>query len=80
MEPPRIPGRFKGIVKAIVQLAQTLKLETIAEGVEHPQQAHTLTELGCTHIQGYLYSPPIPADQTHTYLQHHHHTTTALTH
>jgi diguanylate cyclase (GGDEF)-like protein len=70
----------KGIVKAILQLAETLKLETIAEGVEHPEQAHTLTELGCTHIQGYLYSPPIPANQTHTYLQHHHHTPTALTH
>ncbi len=58
-----------GFVKAIMQLAQTLGLETIAEGVEQPEQADALTALGCTQIQGYLYSPAIPADQTARYLQ-----------
>jgi diguanylate cyclase (GGDEF)-like protein/PAS domain S-box-containing protein len=58
----------RGIVIAILQLAQTLKLETIAEGVEHADQTEALTELGCTHIQGYLYSRPMPGDQTHAYL------------
>ena len=59
-----------GFVKAIMQLAQTLGLETIAEGVEQPEQADALAALGCTHIQGYLYSPAIPADQTARYLEH----------
>jgi diguanylate cyclase (GGDEF)-like protein/PAS domain S-box-containing protein len=59
-----------GFVKAIMQLAQTLHLETVAEGVEQPEQARALTELGCTHIQGYLYSRALPADQTAGYLHH----------
>ena len=52
----------RGFVNAIMQLAQTLHLETIAEGVEQPEQREALAELGCTHIQGYLYSPPIPGE------------------
>ncbi len=67
----------RGIVNAIVQLAQTLKLETIAEGVEDAAQAEALAALGCTNIQGYLYSRPLPGDQTHAYLEHHN-TTAAL--
>jgi len=59
----------RGFVNAIMQLAQTLNLETIAEGVEHQEQHDALTELGCSHIQGYHYSPPIPADQTAHYLE-----------
>ncbi|HEY5171849.1 MAG TPA: EAL domain-containing protein [Acidimicrobiia bacterium] len=70
----------RGFVTAIMQLAQTLQLETIAEGVEQPEQREALAELGCTHIQGYLFSPPIPGDQTHAYLEHNsaprHHTMT----
>jgi predicted signal transduction protein with EAL and GGDEF domain len=60
----------RGFVTAIMHLAQTLHLETIAEGVERAEQRDALTELGCTHIQGYLYSPPIPGDETHNYIQH----------
>jgi diguanylate cyclase (GGDEF)-like protein/PAS domain S-box-containing protein len=61
----------RGFVIAIMQLARTLHLETVAEGVELPEQRHALAELRCTHLQGYLFSPPIPADQIHTYTQHH---------
>ena len=62
--------RGRGFVNAILQLAQTLNLETVAEGVEHQDQHDALTELGCTHIQGYLHSRPIPGDQTTAYLEH----------
>ena len=58
----------RGFVNAIMQLATTLHLETTAEGVELPEQRDALVRLGCTHIQGYLYSPPMPADQTHAFL------------
>jgi diguanylate cyclase (GGDEF)-like protein len=61
----------RGFVSAIMQLASTLQLETIAEGVEHDEQLEALTELGCTNIQGYLFSPPIPPEQTHAYLERH---------
>lgn len=49
------------ICKAIVQLAKSLGLETVAEGVEEQPQAEFLKALGCDVAQGYLYSRPIPA-------------------
>ena len=58
----------RGFVNAILELARTLEVETIAEGVENEGQLSALTELGCTYVQGYLHSPPIPATQTHNYL------------
>ncbi len=58
----------RGFVNAIMQLAHTLHLETTAEGVEQIEQRDALALLGCTHIQGYLFSPPMPGDQTHDYL------------
>jgi diguanylate cyclase (GGDEF)-like protein/PAS domain S-box-containing protein len=58
----------RGFVKAILQLAATLHLETTAEGVEEVEQRDALAVLGCTHIQGYFFSRPMPADQTADYL------------
>ena len=58
-----------GFVTAIMQLAQTLNLETVAEGVEHPEQRDALAALGCTYIQGYLFSRPLPADQTDNFVE-----------
>jgi diguanylate cyclase len=49
------------IVKAIVQLAQSLGLETIAEGVETESAADMLRDMGCTMAQGYLWSRPLSA-------------------
>jgi EAL domain-containing protein (putative c-di-GMP-specific phosphodiesterase class I) len=49
------------IVKAILQLAHSLKLEVIAEGVETDQQLCDLRELGCDYLQGYLFSRPVDA-------------------
>jgi diguanylate cyclase (GGDEF)-like protein/PAS domain S-box-containing protein len=58
----------RGFVNAIMQLATTLHLDTTAEGVELPAQRDALIQMGCTHIQGYLFSPPMPADQTYAFL------------
>jgi diguanylate cyclase (GGDEF)-like protein len=58
----------RGFVMAIMQLAQTLRLETTAEGVEDAQQRDALVLLGCTHIQGYFFSRPMPADEVGDYL------------
>ena len=38
-----------------------LGLKVIAEGVETADQIHRLTQIGCTHFQGYYYSGPIDA-------------------
>jgi diguanylate cyclase (GGDEF)-like protein len=50
------------IVTAIITLAHTMGLEVVAEGVETEDQLDFLVNLGCDMIQGYLCSPPIPAD------------------
>lgn len=46
------------IVEIIIALAQSLKLDTIAEGVETDEQARLLRESGCGQIQGFLYARP----------------------
>jgi diguanylate cyclase (GGDEF)-like protein/PAS domain S-box-containing protein len=44
------------IITAIVSLASALKMETVAEGVEAMDELTTITELGASHIQGYIFS------------------------
>jgi diguanylate cyclase (GGDEF)-like protein/PAS domain S-box-containing protein len=51
----------RGLVEAILQMADTLDLATIAEGVEDVRQAEWLQGLGSGLVQGYLYSHPLPA-------------------
>ncbi|MGS0737657.1 two-component system response regulator [Pseudomonas sp. GG8] len=48
------------IVATIINLAQVLNLEPVAEGVETEAQAQLLLSLGCCVMQGYLYCRPIP--------------------
>ena len=57
-----------GITTAIIALAQSLKLEVIAEGVETQEQADALLARGCPHIQGYLISRPLPAAELEQFL------------
>ncbi len=56
------------IVKAIIAMAHTLKLSVVAEGVETEQQLAILRELGCDVMQGYLLSPPVPAEEASKFL------------
>ena len=49
------------IVKSIISLAHSLRLDVIAEGVETGEQLDYLRELGCDHYQGYLCSKPLSA-------------------
>ncbi|SFE91809.1 putative bifunctional diguanylate cyclase/phosphodiesterase [Blastococcus tunisiensis] len=50
------------ITRAIVELAGTLGLLTVAEGVETVQQSETVASLGCDIAQGFLFSRPVEAD------------------
>lgn len=49
------------IVKAIVEMAHSLRLEVIAEGVETEEQLQQLRKLGCKYVQGFLFSKPVNA-------------------
>ena len=51
------------IIKAIVSLAEALNMETVAEGVEAMDELALVTELGTSHVQGYVYSKPVPQDE-----------------
>jgi EAL domain-containing protein (putative c-di-GMP-specific phosphodiesterase class I) len=53
----------EAITRAIIAIGHTLKLAVIAEGVETKEQHDFLVLERCDEIQGYLYSPPIPADE-----------------
>ena len=56
------------IVRAIISLADALKLETTAEGVESEEQADTLRAIGCTQAQGYFLAKPLPAEEVTHFL------------
>lgn len=51
------------LAATIVTLGHGLGLGVVAEGVETEEQRHILLEQGCDLAQGYLFSPPLPADQ-----------------
>jgi EAL domain-containing protein (putative c-di-GMP-specific phosphodiesterase class I) len=50
------------IVGMVIELAHTLGMEAVAEGVETEGQAALLAEMGCDMAQGYLYSKPLPPE------------------
>ncbi|MEO0946618.1 MAG: EAL domain-containing protein, partial [Cyanobacteria bacterium J06641_5] len=51
------------LVRAIVSLANALELDVVAEGIETIAQQQILSELGCTHGQGFLWAKPAPAEE-----------------
>ena len=51
------------IVAAVIRMTQSLGMNTVAEGVETSLQLEKLRELGCPLIQGYYYSPAVPAER-----------------
>ena len=55
------PGASSSIVQAVVNIAAASDMTTTAEGVETEQQRNLLYILGCNEMQGYLFSPAIPA-------------------
>jgi diguanylate cyclase (GGDEF)-like protein len=56
------------IVSAILALADSLGLDTVAEGIETEPQRSLLRELGCSKGQGYLIAKPLPPDELATWV------------
>lgn len=51
------------VTDSLVSLAHSLKLEVVAEGIEHTAQYKYLKVAGCNYIQGYLFSKPLEVEQ-----------------
>ncbi|MFD4669909.1 putative bifunctional diguanylate cyclase/phosphodiesterase [Lentzea sp. NPDC058450] len=54
-------GRTEGVIRCIIALADVLGAQTVAEGIETPEQADWLREAGCSYAQGYLFGRPADA-------------------
>jgi EAL domain-containing protein (putative c-di-GMP-specific phosphodiesterase class I) len=51
------------IATAVIAMSHGLKLNVVAEGVETDEQLGFLRQHGCDAMQGYLFSPPVPAEE-----------------
>ena len=55
------------IVSAVIRIAKSKKIETIAEGIENNVQESILRMAGCDYAQGYLYGKPMPPEKIQEY-------------
>ncbi|MFW0765729.1 putative bifunctional diguanylate cyclase/phosphodiesterase [Trabulsiella odontotermitis] len=56
-------GKNSKIVSAIIDIAHTMNMNVVAEGIETREQQQLLTELGCGQLQGYFLARPVPAQE-----------------
>ncbi|MFZ5609673.1 MAG: putative bifunctional diguanylate cyclase/phosphodiesterase [Pseudomonadota bacterium] len=65
-----LPASRSGLamLEAIIAMAKTMDMAVIAEGVEATEQLECLARAGCDMVQGYLFSPPLPASRIDAYL------------
>ncbi|MDY1038929.1 bifunctional diguanylate cyclase/phosphodiesterase [Lelliottia sp. CFBP8978] len=55
--------KSKKIVETIINVARTMEMVVVAEGIETEAQQQMLAALGCDYLQGYYFSRPLPAEQ-----------------
>nr|WP_297707045.1 EAL domain-containing protein [uncultured Butyrivibrio sp.] len=63
IESDKDSGKNVRLVELILDIAKSLKLVVVAEGVENDAQCNFLKKRGCEIVQGYYFSPPLPADE-----------------
>jgi EAL domain-containing protein (putative c-di-GMP-specific phosphodiesterase class I) len=61
-------GQSAALIHTLVQLGKTLDIETLAEGIEDPDQLRTLQREQCDHGQGFLFSRPLDARDVEAFL------------
>lgn len=57
------------IVSAVIRIAKSKRIETIAEGIENTGQEDILRQAGCDYGQGYLYGKPMPASKIEEFFE-----------
>ncbi|GIE60059.1 sensor domain-containing protein [Actinoplanes octamycinicus] len=60
VDPVSGPGTGTALSEVVIKLAEAIGMRTVAEGVESPEQASALRQLGCHRGQGYTWSRPVP--------------------
>ncbi|CAH0444598.1 hypothetical protein LMG10661_01023 [Ralstonia syzygii subsp. syzygii] len=65
----RMPGDGEAIAGAVIAMAHSLRMQVVAEGVEHAGQLAWLRAAGCDLGQGYLFSRPLHAEQFMSWLR-----------
>ena len=58
----------RNIVKTVIDLCRNLKFDCVVEGVETAEQVEIVSRLGCSTMQGYFFSKPMPQDQVAGYI------------
>jgi EAL domain-containing protein (putative c-di-GMP-specific phosphodiesterase class I) len=61
--------KSSAVANVIIALARSLGMRVVAEGVESLRQMERLKDLGCTVMQGYLFSPPLPGTDLADWLE-----------
>jgi EAL domain-containing protein (putative c-di-GMP-specific phosphodiesterase class I) len=61
-------GDDVSIALAVIGMAHSLGLKVVAEGVEKAEQRDFLSAHGCDEMQGYLFSRPVPAEESAKFL------------
>ncbi|MDK9719904.1 MAG: EAL domain-containing protein [Rhodospirillales bacterium] len=66
-----LPGdpEDSAIARTIIDLARSLEMETVAEGIETAEQAEYLRNLGCLKAQGFYFAKPMPASEFEAWLK-----------
>jgi EAL domain-containing protein (putative c-di-GMP-specific phosphodiesterase class I) len=59
----------KPIIKNIVDMAHTMDIKVVAEGVETQQQLDFLAQIDCDYFQGYIVTPPVPEAKAVNFLR-----------
>lgn len=59
------------ITNTVFRMAQALGLKVVVEGVETPEQLNVVNQMGRSQIQGYFYSPPLPAEEFEQWAEAH---------
>ena len=63
------PAQGSQLAKGIVDIARTLEIDVIAEGIETEEQRTLMTEMGCRYGQGYLLAMPMAWEQAQVLLR-----------
>jgi EAL domain-containing protein (putative c-di-GMP-specific phosphodiesterase class I) len=57
------------IVSTIIDIAHSMNMRVVAEGIETQEQEILLTQMGCCMLQGFLFAKPLPAHKIHELIQ-----------